>query len=142
MTIVNLYSILLHREHNLTLENDLMNKPDPIGIAVTSPLHIQSCLSLAIPISPGDKNFAKLCFAAQLFSLAQKWVWACLDEDDRPTPVLRMPCSYANVLTMNLESDDVVGAMEIMKLMMQVRGFATYNNVVNIRISSFHSLMS
>jgi len=43
-----------------------------------------------------------------------------MDEDDVPQPVLRMPCSYSNIMTLNLESYDVVGAFEAMKRIMKV----------------------
>ncbi|CAG7829313.1 unnamed protein product, partial [Allacma fusca] len=103
----------------LTMENNLMKTPGTQGVAVTVNHSRPSCLSIAIPINPNDNNFPKLCLSAQLFSMAQKWVWACLDEEDNPTPVLRMPCSYANLLTLNLESNDVIGAFEAMKMMIR-----------------------
>jgi hypothetical protein len=102
------------------MEHDLMKTPGGEGVVVNVAHPRPSCLSIAIPINPNDKNFPKLCLSAQLFSMAQKWAWACLDEEDNPTPVLRMPCSYANLLTLNLESNDVCGALEAMKKMIRV----------------------
>jgi hypothetical protein len=107
------------RDAPLTMENSLMKTPGAKGIVVNVNHSRPSCLSIAIPINPNDNNFPKLCLSAQLFSMAQKWVWACLDEEDNPAPVLRMPCSYANLLTLNLESNDVMGALEAMKMMIR-----------------------
>ena len=45
-----------------------------------------------------------------------------MDEDDVPQPVLRMPCSYSNIMTLNLESYDVIGALEAMKEIIKVIG--------------------
>jgi hypothetical protein len=118
------FSPLKFQATPLTMENDLMKTPGAGGVVVNVAHPRPSCLSIAIPINPNDKNFPKLCLSAQLFSMAQKWAWACLDEEDNPTPVLRMPCSYANLLTLNLESNDVMGALEAMKKMIRVNSFA------------------
>lgn len=86
-----------------------------------------SCLTLAIPVDPHADDFPALCIAMQMFSIAQKWIWMCLDEDDNSgQPILRMPCSFPNIITLNLESPDVIGEMCIMKEIMNVRTKQVY----------------
>jgi len=78
------------------------------------------CFTTAIPINPNTRDFPKLCVAAQLFSMAQKWIWSCWDEEDMSNPVLRMPCSYANLITLNIESNDIIGFWKVMKAIVNV----------------------
>jgi len=97
-----------------------MLTPDCEGVAVTVNHKRAPCLTTAVPINPSSEDFPKLCIASQLFSMAQKWLWACFGEDDCGMPVLRMPCSYSHLLTLNLESHDVLGYFEVMKRVMNV----------------------
>lgn len=94
--------------------------PGDEGLAVTVGYQRSPCFTTAIPIDPSSADFPKLCIAAQLFSMAQKWIWACFGEPDCPMPVLRMPCSYSHMLTLNLESTDIIGSLEVMKTIMAV----------------------
>ncbi|CAL8086532.1 unnamed protein product [Orchesella dallaii] len=103
----------------LTSEPAVMLSPAGEGVVVELAEPRAPCLSLAIPINPNSPDFPKLCMAAQLFSMAQKWTWSCWGLDDVCSPVLRMPCSYANLITLNLECVDVMGCLMAMKMMIK-----------------------
>lgn len=103
-----------------TLEPAVMFPSCGTGLAVSVNQPRLPSLSIAVPINPHSKDFPKLCMAAQLFSMAQKWIWSCWDLDDLCSPVIRMPCSYANLMTLNLESYDVIGCLKTMNLLMKV----------------------
>jgi hypothetical protein len=77
-------------------------------------------LAIAVKVNPQSNDFPKICMASQLFSMAQKWIWSCWDLDDFCSPVIRMPCSYANLMTLNLESYDVIGSLKTMRKMIMV----------------------
>jgi len=62
------------REVKPTLEPEMMKSPDVNGISVAINHCRAACFTTAIPINPNDQDFPKLCIAAQLFSMAQKWV--------------------------------------------------------------------
>jgi hypothetical protein len=132
--------ICIFSETQPILEPEMMKRPGVGGISVSVNHLRPPCLTTAIPINPNDPDFAKLCIAAQLFSMAQKWVWTCLDEEDVPQPVLRMPCSYSNIMTLNLESMDVIGSFEAMRLIVQVRRLEIQALLLNITLDSkeFH----
>lgn len=106
-------------EVQLTSEPDVMLAPSGKGVVVELTENRAPCLSLAIPINPNSPDFPKLCMAAQMFSMAQKWIWSCWGLDDVCAPVLRMPCSYANLITLNLECLDVMGSLMAMKMMIK-----------------------
>lgn len=103
-----------------SLETAVMNIPKGTGIAVSVNQPRLPCLNIAITINPHNDDFPKLCMAAQLFSMGQKWIWSCWDLDDFCSPVIRMPCSYANLMTLNLESYDVIGCLKTMQLLIKV----------------------
>ncbi|ODN03717.1 hypothetical protein Ocin01_02955 [Orchesella cincta] len=103
----------------LTSEPAVMLAPAGEGVVIELTEPRAPCLSLAIPINPNSPDFPKLCMAAQLFSMAQKWTWSCWGLDDVCSPVLRMPCSYANLITLNLECIDVMGCLMAMKMMIK-----------------------
>lgn len=97
-----------------------MKTPGGSGIALLVNPPRLPCLNIAVAINPHDQDFPKLCLAAQLFSMAQKWIWSCWDLEDYCSPVIRMPCSYSNLMTLNLESHDVIGCLKAMQYMMKV----------------------
>ena len=68
------YNIFPNSQTQPILEPEMMKTPGVGGIAVAVNHARPPCLTTAIPINPNDKDFSKLCIAAQLFSMAQKWV--------------------------------------------------------------------
>lgn len=116
-----------------------MLPPSGEGIVIELTEPRTPCLSLAIPINPNSPDFPKLCIAAQMFSMAQKWTWSCWGLDDVCSPVLRMPCSYANLITLNLECMDVMGCLMAMQMMMKVRCLTIiFLNIVFFRKEFFY----
>jgi len=110
--------LVLCRIAQPVLEPRVMNDLSGTGKAVSVNQPRVPCLSIAAKINPSHSDdFPKICMASQLFSMAQKWIWSCWDLDDYCSPVIRMPCSYANLITLNLESYDVIGSLKTMRKM-------------------------